>query len=318
MVMASPSTGSRLPPYRRTQGTKTIRGCGLFEALKGAGQRDAIAGLALLAFGPALDLADPMLGVLGEGGEHGIKGRLLGGFGAAVGLQILEHVAVVGVALHLFPAMPPEIADEEELDPGEQAVGPILQVIAEVDTGSAEIEVRAPESRGSACHAILAGGDLDDPAVEKRMLGAFEEDKAHAVGTGIKPARIEQLEVEAAEPRVPDRDQGSGLRLWVLDEGEACCARACDQSLGIGADKARDEDRARALLIDALDIGAGTQSLAAVLVQHVQDARPLGLPHAEILVAAGREAMQMAEQPVAGARILAVAFPDNGNGGHGL
>src|SRR3989337_2294133 len=183
MVMASPSPGRRLPPYRRTQGTKTIRGCGIFEALKGAGQRDAIAGLALLGLGPAFDLTDPMLGVLGEGGEHGIEGRLLGGFGAAVDLQILEHVAVVGVALHLLPAMPPEIADEEELDPGEQAVGPIFQVIAEVDAGSAEIKVCAAERLGSACQAIFAGGDLDEPAVEKRMLGAFEEDEAHAAQT---------------------------------------------------------------------------------------------------------------------------------------
>ena len=34
--------------------------------------------------------------------------------------------------------------------------------------------------------------------------------------------------------------------------------------------------------------------------------------------AARRQAMQMAEQSVAAARFAAVAFPDNGDGGHGL
>ena len=49
------------------------------------GYAGGIAGLALLGLGPAFDLADPVLGVLGERAEHGIEGRLLGGLFAAVG-----------------------------------------------------------------------------------------------------------------------------------------------------------------------------------------------------------------------------------------
>ena len=73
--------------------------------------------------------------------ENGVESRLLGRFVAAVGLEVVEDLPVVGIAFHLLPAMPEEIADEEELDPGEQAVGPILEIIAEVDAGGAEIEV---------------------------------------------------------------------------------------------------------------------------------------------------------------------------------
>ena len=64
--------------------------------------------------------------------------------------------------------------------------------------GRAEIEVGVAQRLGAACRAILAGGDLDQSAVEKGMLGTFEEDEAHAVGAGIEPARIEQFEVETA------------------------------------------------------------------------------------------------------------------------
>ena len=57
---------------------------------------------------------------------------------------------------------------------------------------------------------------------------------------------------------------------------------------------------------------------AALLIHHIQDARALRLPQTQIFVAARSQAVQMAEQPVPGARIVAVAFPDNGDGGHGL
>src|SRR5262245_65365232 len=96
---------------------------------------------------------------------------------------------IVGVALHLLPAVPPQIADEEELDPGEQAVGPVFEVIAEVNARRTKIEVRAAQRLGAACRAILFGSALDQPAVERGVLLAFEEDEAHAIGGGIEPAR---------------------------------------------------------------------------------------------------------------------------------
>src|SRR6185437_5697098 len=72
------------------------------------------------------------------------------------------------------------------------------------------------------------------------------------------------------------------------------------------------------VLIDGLDIGAIAQQTATLLIHHVQDARALRLPQAQIFVAARSQSMQMTQQPVPGARIVAVAFPDNGNGGHGF
>src|SRR5262249_506122 len=155
-----------------------------------------------------------------------------------------EHLAVIGIALQLFPAMPPEILDEEELNPGEQTVGPILQVVAEVDAGRAEIEIGAAQALGAARPAILGGRDLDHPAVEPRLGRALEEHEGHAVGAGIKPARIEQLEVQAAQPAALDRNQWRRLGLRIIDEGETGAASLGEQRLRFWADKAREEDRA--------------------------------------------------------------------------
>jgi hypothetical protein len=80
-----------------------------------------------------------MLGMLGESSKHGIERRMLGVLAATVGLQIFEHLSIVGIALQLGPAMPPEIADEEELDPGKQAVGPVLEVVTKMEARRAEI-----------------------------------------------------------------------------------------------------------------------------------------------------------------------------------
>ncbi len=82
------------------------------------------------------------------------------------------------------------------------------------------------------------------------------------------------------------------------------------------ADEARDENLARDLLVDAFDIGPCALS-AALLIHDVENARPLGLPQAQIFVAPRRQTLQMTEHPVPDARFAAVAFPDNGDGGHG-
>ncbi len=63
------------------------------------------------------------------------------------------------------------------------------------------------------------------------MLGTFEEDEAHAVGAGIEPARVEQLEVEAAQPRGLDRDQRRSFRVGIFDQARAGFARASRRGL---------------------------------------------------------------------------------------
>jgi hypothetical protein len=156
------------------------------------------------------------------------------------------------------------------------------------------------------------------PAVENRIVRTFEEDEAHAVGTGVEPARIEQLEVEPAQTRVLDRDERRTFCLGIVEEGESCFARPRGDRLRVWADPARDPDRAGDRLVDTLDIGAGAQSLPALLAQRIQDEGPLGLAQAEIFVAARGKPMQVAKQPVAGLRILAFSLPGNGDGGHGL
>jgi hypothetical protein len=66
----------------------------------------------------------------------------------------------------------------------------------------AKIKVRRAERFDAACRAILTRGALHQPPVEKGIRRAFEEDEAHAVGAGIEPARIEQLEIETAQARL--------------------------------------------------------------------------------------------------------------------
>ena len=199
--------------------------------------------LTLLGLGPAFHLADPMLGMLYERRKHGVEGRLLGRFIAAVGLKIGEDLPVIGIAFHLLPAMPEEIADEEELDPGEQTVGPVFEVIAKVDAGSAEIEVGAAQRFSAARQAVLLGGDLDQPAVKKRMLGTFEEDEAHAVSAWIEPARVEQLEVEAPQLRGYRIAISGGVFASASSTRLAPASRAvANEGFRVRADEARDEN----------------------------------------------------------------------------
>ena len=271
-----------------------------------------IARLALLGFGPAFDLADPVLGVLGKGRDDGVEGRFLGGLSAAIGLQVLEYVPIVGIALHLLPAVPPEIVDEEELDPGEQAVGPVFEVVAKVHARRAKIEVRRAQRFGAACGTILPWNALDEPPVDNGISFAFEEDETQAVGTGIESARIEQLEVEPAQPRLLQRDQGRIPAFGTFDERNAGRTRIRGEALRLGAHKARDKDGARDLFIDGLDIGAKPLRLAALSVHCVEDARPLGLAQTPELVAAGCKPMQMRDETVTRSRVLGVAFPDDG------
>ena len=148
------------------------------------------------------------------------------------------------------------------------------------------------------------------------MLRTFEKDEAHAIGAGIESARVEQLEVEAAQPRGLDRDQRRSLRVGVFDQARAGVARGRDQGFGMRADEARDQNLAGNLLVDAFDIVP--RALApALLIHNVENARSLGLPQAQIFVASRRQALQMTEQPLPNARFAAVAFPDNGDGRHG-
>ena len=49
------------------------------------------------------------------------------------------------------------------------------------------------------------------------MLGAFEEDEAHAILGRVDTPRIEQLEVEPAQPKFVDGDQGSVTTLLPID-----------------------------------------------------------------------------------------------------
>ena len=150
------------------------------------------------------------------------------------------------------------------------------------------------------------------------MLRAFEEDEAHAIGAGIEPARIEQLEVEAAQPRASrSRSAAAFSPSAIFDQAQAPArARSRRERFGVRADEARDEDLAGDLLVDASRYWPGARPRRCSL-HHLENARPLGLPQAQIFVAPRRQAVQMAEQPVPDARIAAVAFPDNGDGGHG-
>ena len=148
------------------------------------------------------------------------------------------------------------------------------------------------------------------------MLRTFEKDEAHAIGAGIEPARIEQLEVEAAQPRVLDRDQRRSLRLGVLDQARPASRAVATERFGMRADEARDQESCRRSPDRWSRHWPGRWS-AALLIHHIENARPLGLPQAQIFVASRRQAMQMTEQPVPDARFAAVAFPDNGDGGHG-
>src|SRR5665648_987648 len=199
--------------------------------------------LDLLGLDQAPDLADAVLGVLRKRVQHRIERRLLGMRAAPLRLQCLEHATVVGVTLQLFPALPPEIADNEEPDPREQAVGPILQIGPEMDARATQ--------RDRAVFGV--GIDLDEPAVEEVILRAFEEDEAHAVGVGITSARVEQLEIEAPQPNLIE---GNERRALPFDHGQPSLSRPGDQRLGMRADVARNQDSARERLIDDLDIGA--------------------------------------------------------------
>ena len=147
------------------------------------------------------------------------------------------------------------------------------------------------------------------------MLRTFEKDEAHAIGPGIESARVEQLEVEATKPRGLDRDQGRSLRVGVFDQARASVARGRDKGFGMRADKARDQNLAGNLLVDAFDIVP--RAAPALLIHNVENARSLVLPQAQIFVASRRQALQMTEHPLPNARFAAVAFPDNGDGRHG-
>jgi hypothetical protein len=98
------------------------------------------------------------------------------------------------------------------------------------------------------------------------MLRAFEEDEAHAVGVRIEPPRIEQFEIDAAQPRMIDGDQRAALRVRIFDDVGARRARARRKPGRVGTDPARDEDGAGDFVVDALDVTSRARGSAALLV----------------------------------------------------
>ncbi|ODR93418.1 hypothetical protein AUC69_04230 [Methyloceanibacter superfactus] len=159
----------------------------------------------------------------------------------------------------------------------------------------------------------IAGGDLHEAAVEEMIFRAFEEHEAHAVGAGIEPFRIEQLEIETAQT---DPVQGDELRALTfgLDHGEPRLVCPRDERLRVGTDPARDQDPAGDVMVDGLDIGAGRSGV--FFADKAQHEGRLAL--AKISVAQAGEAVQMTEQPIPDFRVAAVACPYNVDGGHGL
>src|SRR5680860_544269 len=240
-----------------------------------------------------------MFGVLGEGRQHRIEGRILGLRAATRGLELLEHAAIVGVALQLFATLPPEIADKEEASPGEQAVRPILEIGAKLDARSRQIDT------------LRLFLHFDQTPVEEVVLGTFHEDEAHPIVAGIELTGIEELEVETAQANLIEDDEMRSPALG-LDHGQPGFTSPRDDGFGMGSDRARDVHGAGNRLVDRLDIGARR----LMPLTHQTQERPLAL--AQIAVAQMGQAVQIAEQPVPHFRLAAVAFPNDVDARHGF
>ena len=227
----------------------------------------------------------------------------------------LENGVVVVIAAHRISPMPPQILDGEELHPGEEAVDPVLQIGAKMDGRLSEIEARlADELRGMG----LAGFrvlDLNDAAVKKCRIVQFEEYEAQSVGCRIERARIEQLEIEAAESRGLQARHLCSVQLRMIEHGQVGLAGSGGEGVAVAYDLAADENRARDRLIDALDIGTHGLSCRSS-GPPVGRPRSFGAVVAQIAVAQRGEAVQMTEQSMPGCRVAAATVPDDDDGGH--